>query len=114
MNPFDQIDSRLSNIESLLLDLHSKPKADNPGARHESQEELLTVTQAAEYLKLQTNTIYVLTSQGRIPFSKKGKRVYFSKKELCQWVKSGRRKTHEELEAEAVAYVSNNPLIKKG
>ena len=87
---------------------------DNPGTRHDSQEELLTVTQAAEYLKLKTNTIYVLTSQRRIPHSKNGKRVLFSKKELCEWVKSGRRKTHEELEAEAVAYVSNNPLIKKG
>jgi predicted DNA-binding transcriptional regulator AlpA len=46
-------------------------------------------------------TIYDLVSKRKIPHSKQGKKLYFSKKELLAWIQSGKRKTSAEIEAEA-------------
>ncbi len=68
------------------------------------QDELLTIQQAAEILKLSVPTIYGLVSRTEIPHAKKGKRLYFSKQELLDWVKAGRKKTNAEIAADATAY----------
>jgi len=67
------------------------------------QDELLTIQQAAEILKLSVPTIYGLVSRTEIPHAKKGKRLYFSKLELLEWVQSGRKKTNAEIAAAAVS-----------
>ena len=92
-NPFDLIDARLANIETLLIDLKFPTKQDNP------DRELLTITQAGEVINLTVPTIYSLVSKKLIPHNKKGKRLYFLKSELLDWVKSGRKKTIAECEA---------------
>lgn len=46
-------------------------------------------------------TIYGLASERKIPHSKKGKRLYFSRKELIEWLKSGKRNTQSEIALEA-------------
>lgn len=71
------------------------------------QDELLTIQQAAEILKLSVPTIYGLVSRTEIPHAKKGKRLYFSKQELLDWVQSGRKKTNAEIAADASAYCNN-------
>lgn len=99
-NPFEVIDSRLSNIESLLLDIKHKPEQ----VKTDTQEnDLLTVPELAEVLTLSIPTIYAMTSTNRIPFFKRGKKVYFSRIEIDAWVKSGRRKTVDEIAAEVNA-----------
>lgn len=85
-NPFDLIDARLSNIETLLLDIKHAPK-------EQANSDLLTITEASELLSLTTPTLYGLVHKNTIPYSKKSKRLYFSKTELLDWIKSGRRKT---------------------
>ena len=72
-----------------------------------SADELFTIQQAAEFLSLSVPTIYGLVSKTEIPVSKKGKRLYFSKQELSEWIKTGRKKTHAEITAEANNYVKN-------
>ena len=57
-------------------------------------DELLTIKQAAEILSLSVPTIYGLVSRREIPVNKRGKRLYFSKTELTQWIKDGRKKTN--------------------
>lgn len=69
-------------------------------------DELLTVEQAAEMLTLSKATVYGLISQGKIPCMKQSKRVYFSKHELLEYLKAGRKKTVQELEQEAKAYLA--------
>jgi len=92
-NPFDLIDARLANIETLLIDLKF------PSKQATETEQLLTIGQAAELLSLTTPTIYGLIHKKVLPHSKKGKRLYFSKLELLEWVKSGRKKTIAECQA---------------
>lgn len=102
-NPFEKIDDRLNNIECLLAELkHSQNRNFN-----NCVDELLTIKQAAVLLTLTTPTIYGLVQRREIPFSKRGKRLYFSKKELLEWVAEGRKKTVSEINSYAFANLNN-------
>ena len=46
----------------------------------------LTITEASEYLHLATPTLYSFTSKNVIPFIKKGKKLYFKKADLDNWL----------------------------
>ena len=82
----------------------SKAPTDQP-------EQLLTIQQAAEFLSLSVPTLYSKVSKGELPVMKQGKRLYFSRTELMEYIKEGRKKTNAEIEAEAEAYLSDK---KKG
>ena len=69
-------------------------------------DQLLTIKQASELIDLTVPTIYGYVQKGIIPCSKKGKRLYFSKLKLIEWVKEGNRKTSEEVASEALAEVT--------
>jgi excisionase family DNA binding protein len=92
--------NKLDNIEKLLLTRQPEESAD--------ADTLITIQQAAELIALSVPTIYGLVSRREIPVSKKGKRLYFSKQELLDWIKSGRKKTNAEISAEATGHVSKN------
>ena len=77
----------------------------------EHPEQLLTVQEAAKFLNLTVPTIYSKVSKRELPVMKRGKRLYFSSTELMDYIKEGRKKSNEEIEAEAETYLSNN---KKG
>lgn len=110
-NPFETIDARLSNIETLLLDIKHTPK--DTGNHHEA-DELLTVQDTAKFLSLSVPTIYGLTQSAEIPVCKRGKRLYFSKQELTNWIKAGRKKTLAETASEANQYISNKKGLNNG
>jgi hypothetical protein len=56
--------------------------------------------------------VYALSSSGRIPVFKKSKRLYFSRDQLLDWVKTGRKKTIDEIEQEAQEYSLKNRYTK--
>ena len=99
-NPFDTIDARLSNIENLLLDLKNSNNENQP-----ESDQLLIIEEAGEFLHLSVPTLYGYVNRNEIPFSKKGKRLYFSKQELTAWIKTGRKKTIAEIASEANTYL---------
>lgn len=70
-------------------------------------DQLLTIQQVADFLSLSIPTIYGLVSKSEIPCMKKGKRLYFSKDEITNWIKAGRKKTLAEIDAETDAYLIN-------
>jgi excisionase family DNA binding protein len=76
----------------------------------EQLEQLLTVEQTAEFLNLSVPTIYSKVSKRELPVMKRGKRLYFSRTELLEYLKAGRKKSNAEIEAEAENYLQN----KKG
>lgn len=93
-----QLFTKLENIERLLLERgNQQPEAD----------QLLTIQQAAEFINLSVPTLYGLVSHAEIPVNKKGKRLYFSKKELTDWIKTGRKKTVAEIDLAAQNYVNS-------
>lgn len=92
----------VKNIERLLL---VKSKENEPQA-----EELLTVQGAAKFLSLSVPTIYGLIHKGEIPVMKRSKRCYFSKTELINYLKQGRKKTVLEIAIETDEFLAK----KKG
>ncbi|MBB5638919.1 excisionase family DNA binding protein [Pedobacter cryoconitis] len=81
---------KVDRIKDLLLE----NKSQNP---QRPREDLLTIGQAAEFLNLSVPTLYTKVSRKEIPVNKRGKRLYFSMVELSDWVRSGRKKTTEEI-----------------
>ena len=52
------------------------------------EETILTVKEAAEFLRLHTNYIYQLKAQKKIPYHTIGSKVLFFKSELITWLKA--------------------------
>ena len=52
-------------------------------------EEILTVEEVAEFLKVSRDTVYRLTQQGKIPATKVGNQWRFTKTRLLEWLNSG-------------------------
>jgi len=59
--------------------------------KQENQEEtFIDIIKVAELLQLSKQTIYGLVNRKKIPFHKRGKKLYFLKKEIIEWVTSGK------------------------
>lgn len=63
-----------------------------------AQEQFLTVHETARFLNLSVPTIYSKAGKREIPFMKRGKRLYFARKDLETYLQGGRVKTVRELE----------------
>ena len=70
-------------------------------------DEISGIDLAIELTGLAKPTIYGLVSERKIPHSKQGKRLYFSRQELTDWLRQGKRKTQAEIKLEAVEFVAN-------
>jgi len=106
-NPFEVIEARLNNIETLLLDLKHTPKEQG---EQPDPDKLLTVQDTAKFLSLSVPTIYSLISRGELPVMKRSKRCYFSRIELMDYLKAGRKKTLAETAGEAETYLKKKGL----
>jgi excisionase family DNA binding protein len=82
---FDSLPEAVSRLFDKLDDI--KRLLQQKGINEQSnQEELFIISEASEFLHLSLPTIYALVSNRKIPFMKKGKRLYFSKKALTEWL----------------------------
>jgi excisionase family DNA binding protein len=97
-----QLYNKLENIERLLLEQSNESQSE--------PDQLLTIQQAGEFLYLAVPTLYRLVQRAEVPVCKRGKRLYFSKQELTEWVKAGRKKTLLETEKEAQQYINKKGL----
>ena len=93
---FDQLPAAISqlirDVNSIKISLAANPPEQN--------DQLLTVDQAATFLTLAKPTIYAMLSRGELPNMKRGKRCYFQKSDLLEYLKAGRRKTFQQLAEE--------------
>lgn len=64
----------------------------------DAQEQFLTVDETAKFLNLSVPTIYSKVGKREIPYMKRGKRLYFARKDLETYLQGGRVKTVRELE----------------
>jgi len=95
----NQLTNEVSELKNLIIESQEPKKT-------EQTEQLLTVQEAAEFLKLTVPTIYSKVSKGELPVMKRSKRLYFSSTELLEYLKGGRKKSNAEIEQEASAYLS--------
>jgi excisionase family DNA binding protein len=74
------------------------------------QKKVLNFNETCTYLELSQSHLYKLTSTGSIPHYKpNGKKIYFHREELDQWLLRNRSDSQDELEQQAANY-----LIQKG
>ena len=101
-------------LETLIIDCVNACLRNDKSKKEEAPEDvIMTIQQAAEFLSLTVPTMYSKVSKGELPFMKRGKRLYFSRTELMEYIKEGRKKSNAEIEAEAKAYLSNNKKALK-
>lgn len=105
-NPFELIMEKLDRIERMLL--NSSTRNYSPIAAEGEQPTVLTMKQAAAFTGLSTSRIYKLTSTRGIPHYKQGKKLYFKRAELNEWLTQNRISTVAEIEREATNYVIRN------
>jgi excisionase family DNA binding protein len=73
--------------------------------------QMLTTTEAAEYMGISLSSVYKLTSQRTLPIYKpNGKKVYLKRDDIDRYLSSHRLSSTEEIEQEAINYVVKNPL----
>ena len=66
------------------------------------QKTVLNFNEACAYLDLSQSHLYKLTSARHIPhFCPQGKKLYFRREEMDQWLQRNRQSTKEELEETA-------------
>lgn len=105
-NPFEIINQRLERIEQLLDKLISQ----NINESKSINNKPMTAKELGIYLNLSVYTIYGLVHKRSIPFIKKGKRLYFQKRVIDQWLEHGRQFTRKEIEEKADDYLLRNTL----
>ena len=117
MNKTVLISLPIEDLQTVIIDCVNSCLRNNKQeskAPTEQPEQLLTIQEAASLLHLTVPTIYSKHSKGELPgVCKRGKRLYFSKQSLIEWVKEGRKKSNAEIEQEAKAYLSNNKKALK-
>ncbi len=70
------------------------------------KKEFLTTDEASEYLRLSKSCLHKMTSKEEIPFYKPGgKKIYFKRSELDQWVYNGKVKSTQDEEHELTDYL---------
>ncbi len=88
---------KLDNIEKMLSEQNLLKK------------EVLNFSEACQYLDISESHLYKLTSRKQVPhFCPQGKKLYFNRQELDQWLQTNRKNTTEEVEREATDYILNN------
>jgi excisionase family DNA binding protein len=95
---------RLANIENLLVELikNQSSTTTSPPPR-----DIITVPEAAKFLKRSNANIYELASKRLIPHSKLfGKQLLFSVKELTELIKKNKVPTIDEMNIEADQFLS--------
>jgi excisionase family DNA binding protein len=100
-NPFEIILQKLDRIEKAIENI----KTVNPVQVNNAP---MNVKEVSKYLNLSVSAIYKLTSTSEIPHYKSGKRLYFKKEDIDEWIFSNRIKTNADIEKEAMDYISKN------
>lgn len=86
----DYIIQKLESIEKMLTEQNMLKK------------EVLNFNEAAIYLEVSHSHLYKLTSTSKIPaYKPNGKKLYFNRQELNEWLMSNRQASVSEIEEEA-------------
>ena len=89
---------KLDNIEKMLQKQNLQNK------------QVLNLEDACKYLDISRSHLYKLTSTKKIPhYCPQGKRLYFKKSELEDWLLRNRSSTSNEIDETAINYVIGNP-----
>ena len=82
-----------------LIENAVKTALDQKIIDRDNVDSILDADQAAAFIGIAKPTLYRKCSEKHIPHFKKGRKLYFDKMELIEWLKSGKRKTVDDIHA---------------
>ncbi|MDO1514353.1 helix-turn-helix domain-containing protein [Maribacter confluentis] len=68
----------------------------------------LKIEEASKLIHLSKYTIYGLVHKNSIPYHKRGRRLYFLKSEILDWLKAGKREDKTSIQNEVDEYLLKN------
>lgn len=77
---------------------------------HSPEDVFLTIEETSALIHLSKFTIYGLVHKNKIPFHKRGRRLYFLKSEIIEWLKMGKLEDKHTLQNKVDEYLLKNPL----
>jgi excisionase family DNA binding protein len=101
-SPLEIIFERLDRIEKAIHNLSV-----NGSLAHASDP--MDVKDLSAYLKISVSTIYKFTSTRSIPYYKNGKRLFFKREEINDWIFTTKINSSYEIEKEANEYIRKHP-----
>ncbi|HTK19198.1 MAG TPA: helix-turn-helix domain-containing protein [Mucilaginibacter sp.] len=110
---FDQ----LPEMVALLLDKVTKIEQMLTGREIPEQrpeKEMLTVSEAAEFMNVSKSTLYKMSFNRDVPVYKPtGRRVYFKREDLVKHITHNRVMSRQEIEQEAINYLAQSRSLKR-
>lgn len=92
---------KVDHLTSLLLEKGKEPK--------EKTNDFIDINEAAKLLHKSKATIYALVSKSAIPHYKNGQKLFFSEKELLDYIRAGKKYSTAELINEASKSINELP-----
>jgi predicted DNA-binding transcriptional regulator AlpA len=97
----DELYIMVDNLIRLLLNKNNESQLDN--------KKFIDIHAAAKLLDLSVATVYSKNSRGELPgVCKRGGKLYFLQQTLIDFIESGRKKSNEEIKADALNSLSVN------
>lgn len=97
------------NADTLILDKLTEI-ANKLDEQNILQKTVLNLNEASKYLNISESHLYKLTSTRQIPhFCPQGKKLYFRREELDEWLQRNRQSSSDEIEQRAADYILRNP-----
>lgn len=97
---FDELPRAVSELTeqvSTLTEMVSALQSSKP-----NEKTLIGIDEACEVLHKAKPTIYALVRKGTIPSYKRGKKLYFYREELIEWIESGRKSVSQPISSEEI------------
>ena len=90
-------------VDKAMAKYQSTPVVTQPAVK-----EIFNVDEAASFLGLSKSRIYKMTHHKEVPYYTTGKRVYFKREDLLDYVTKHRISSKEEIEQQAINYITRN------
>lgn len=79
-----------------------------PLLKQHNEKDLMTIEEVSEYINMAVTSIYGLVHRKQIPHIKRSKRLIFEKKQINEWLQSGRQKTIYDIQKDADIFLQTH------
>lgn len=107
-NLFERIDLIIYKLENL-----EKLFSENKQSNVKFSDDNLDIDELSKYLYRSKKSIYKMVERAQIPCTKKVGKLYFSKNDIDNWLKSGKKQTKSEIEENALNNILNRRIAQR-
>jgi len=98
-----------SSLKNIVKEAISEA-LNNQSSDSSDSKTVMSINEVIDYIGISKAHCYKLTSAQKIPFSKRGRKLYFDKNEIDNWLLANPTKTSKQLADEASNYLKSKGL----